>query len=135
MLDIYGEQILELSRHPRHRGAIRKPSAASKDSNPLCGDEIEFQLLIGEDGKITDAKFSGQGCAISMASADLIANELIDKKLSSVKGFDKAAVFSLLGMHPGPSRVKCALLPLKVVKMAAYSKLGAQLTEKEAAME
>ncbi|MEZ4087205.1 MAG: iron-sulfur cluster assembly scaffold protein [Candidatus Gracilibacteria bacterium] len=87
------------------------------DSNPLCGDKLEIGLQI-EDGKIVDAMFSGEGCAISQASASMLLDEVIGKSLDEVKGLEKQFVYDMLGVPLTTNRVKCALLSFVIVQQA-----------------
>jgi len=126
--DIYRDIILDYYRHPRNAGELPNADVRAKDSNPLCGDIIEMQLKIN-DGKIDDIRFQGKGCAISQASASMLTEVIKGKSLDDVKSMGKSDVLDLLGIDPGPTRIKCALLGLKVVKLAVYGFLGQAITE------
>jgi nitrogen fixation NifU-like protein len=126
--DIYKDIILDYYRHPRNFGDLPDPDVRAKDSNPLCGDVIEMQLKI-KDGRIDDLRFKGRGCAISQASASMLTELVKGKTLEEVKLLVKDDVLNMLGIDPGPTRIKCALLGLKVVKLAAYGYLGQAVTE------
>jgi nitrogen fixation NifU-like protein len=126
--DIYKDIILDYYRHPRNNGDLPDANVRAKDSNPLCGDIIEMQLKIG-DGKISDIRFKGKGCAISQASASMLTEAAKGKTVEEVKAMEKADVLDLLGIDPGPTRIKCALLGLKVLKLAVYLHLGQTVTE------
>jgi nitrogen fixation protein NifU and related proteins len=126
--DIYKDIILDYYRNPRNFGDLPNPDVRAKDSNPLCGDIIEMQLKI-EDGKIEDIRFKGKGCAISQASASMLTETVKGKTLDEVKSMSKTDVLNLLGIDPGPTRIKCALLSLKVVKLGVYGYLGQAITE------
>ena len=126
--DIYKDIILDYYRHPRNNGDLPDANVRAKDSNPLCGDIIEMQLKIG-DGKISDIRFKGKGCAISQASASMLTEAAKGKTVEEVKAMEKAYVLDLLGIDPGPTRIKCALLGLKVLKLAVYLHLGQTVTE------
>ena len=84
----------------------------------------------GWEGKITEAAFSGHGCAISQASADLLLESVIGKTLDEVKRLTKQDVLDNLGIDLGPVRLKCALLPLKVLKASVYG-LGVPVEDLE----
>ncbi|HZY41031.1 MAG TPA: iron-sulfur cluster assembly scaffold protein, partial [Anaerolineae bacterium] len=90
-----------------------------EDSNPLCGDKIRINIKL-KNNIVEEVKFSGKGCAISQASASMLTDELIGKSLDEIKKMDKQFVLDLLGIPLGPTRIKCALLPLKVIKAGAY---------------
>ena len=121
--DIYREIILDYYRNPRNCGKIQDPDIAQRDSNPLCGDELEMHLNIKDD-KVADVKFTGKGCAISQASASMLTELILGKDFEYVKKLTKEDILDNLGLHDlGPARIKCALLSLKVLKSGLYSYL------------
>ncbi|GEM_PF-583657 len=118
--DLYRELILDAYKNPRNRGRLEEPDASYEDENPLCGDVIRMDLEI-RNGVIEAAKFSGHGCAISQASADLILERVKGQPVEVVLSLSREDVFEELGVESlTVSRVKCAMLPLKVLKAAAY---------------
>ncbi len=119
MDDLYREIIIDHYQHPHNHGALDNPDITYEDSNPLCGDKIRIDLK-AKDNIVQDVKFDGKGCAISQASASMLTDELIGKSLDEIKKIDKDFVFKMLGIPLSPTRVKCALLSLKVVKAGAY---------------
>ena len=126
--DIYKDIILDYYRNPRNFGDIQNPDVRAKDSNPLCGDIVEMQLKIN-DGKVENLRFKGKGCAISQASASMLTEIAKGKTLDEIKAMGKNDVLAFLGIDPGPTRIKCALLGLKVLKLAVYGYLGQTVTE------
>ncbi len=130
--DIYRELILDYYRNPRNFGKLEKFDIDSRDTNPLCGDEIEMQIRVGDGQNIEEIKFTGKGCAISQASASLLTELAKGKRLEWVKEVVKEDVFKMLGDPDlGPSRVKCALLGMKVLKTGVYGYLGAHYDDPE----
>ena len=130
--DIYRELILDYYRHPRNFGKLEKYDITAHDSNPLCGDEIDMQIKVGDGQKIQEIKFSGKGCAISQASASMLTELAKGKPLDWVKDVSKEDIFKMLGNPDlGPSRVKCALLGMKVLKTGVYGYLGSHYEEPE----
>jgi nitrogen fixation NifU-like protein len=119
MDQLYRELIIDHYQHPHNHGTIENADISYEDTNPLCGDKIRIDMKV-RDGIVEDVKFTGKGCAISQASASMLTDEIKGKTLEEVKRLDKQTVFDLVGIPLGPSRVKCALLPLKVVKTGAY---------------
>ena len=89
MDDLYREIIIEHYKNPGYRGHLDPHDLMFEDSNPLCGDHIEITLQVGADGKVTDARFDGHGCAISQASADLLIEAVIGKSLDEIKTLNK----------------------------------------------
>lgn len=119
MDDLYREIILDHYQHPHNHGTLPDADVSYEDSNPLCGDRIRMDLKI-KNGVVEDVKFSGRGCAISQASASMLTDEIKGKSLEEIRHIDKQVILDLLGIPLGPTRIKCALLPLKVMKAGAY---------------
>jgi len=120
MDDLYRELIIERYKSPLYRGELDPHDISFEDDNPLCGDHIRIDLRLDENQIVTEAAFSGQGCAISQASADLLVESIRGKSLDAVKALSKDDVLEMLGIELGPVRLKCALLSLKVLKAGAY---------------
>lgn len=128
--DIYKEIILDYYRHPRNYGKLEKYDISARDSNPLCGDEVEMQIGVSDGGRIGEIKFYGKGCAISLASASMLTELAKGKPLEWVRELSKEDVLKMLGNPDlGPARIKCALLGMKVIKTGVYGYLGAKLTD------
>lgn len=120
MDDLYREVILDHYKNPGYRGELDPHDITFEDENPLCGDHIRIDLRVDEQGVITEAAFSGHGCAISQASADLLLESIIGKNVDEVKSLTKDDILEMLGIELGPVRLKCALLSLKVLKAGVY---------------
>ncbi|HZS88300.1 MAG TPA: iron-sulfur cluster assembly scaffold protein [Chloroflexota bacterium] len=129
MYDIYQDQIMDHYRNPRNRGRLDAPDASYEDQNPLCGDTIRMDLryeppLNGdtapEQRRIAEVRFSGTGCAISQATASLLTEMVEGKTVAEARDFTKEQLLDELGITLSPTRLKCALLSLKVFKAALY---------------
>ena len=126
---MYAEIIMDYYRNPKNYGKMEHPDAQSKDVNISCGDEVEIHMAIGK-GKIRDILFSGKGCAISLAATSMLTEAVRGKDINEAIVLKKEDVLALLSIPVSPMRLKCALLGLKVFKMAAYQFLG-KLNEEE----
>jgi nitrogen fixation NifU-like protein len=115
----YREYILDHYKNPRNYGRLDHPDITHEEDNPLCGDVVGMDFQI-RDGVIADIRFHGRGCAISQASASLLTERLKGIALDDAKKIDKNDVLGELGIQISPARIKCALLPLKVLKVGAY---------------
>jgi len=117
--DLYKENILDHYKNPRNYGEIENPDISYFDTNPLCGDELQLQIKV-KDGKAEDVKFKGKGCSISQASASMLTEMILGQDMEEVKKIGKKEILDAVGLQLGPSRIKCALLSLKVLKAGAY---------------
>jgi nitrogen fixation NifU-like protein len=123
--DLYRRVIMDHYKTPRNRGAFESSDVVTIDlNNPTCGDKISLQMQI-EDGIVKDAKFTGEGCSISLSSASMMTDavkgktieealELADNFSGLMKGesveFEYEDIESLSGVNKFPARIKCATL-------------------------
>jgi SUF system NifU family Fe-S assembly protein len=131
--DLYRELILDHYRHPRNKGELDKRTARVEGYNPLCGDEVEVDLLIDDEGVIEDVAFKGRGCSISQASGSMMtdavkghtreeARQILDAftKMMTDPELEPAAELGDLEAFQGvarfPIRVKCATLAWRVLE-------------------
>ena len=118
--NMYREQIIDLYEHPLNKGVLEAADFSYEEDNPLCGDVIRIDVKVDDQERVADIKWSGNGCAISQASASLLTEEIKGKSLEEVKAFSKDELLELLGIPLSMARVKCALLSLKVLKAGVY---------------
>jgi nitrogen fixation protein NifU and related proteins len=127
--DLYQEIILDRGRHPRHGRPLEQFDATAKGDNPMCGDRVQVYVRRSGEGTVADVGFVARGCAISVASADLMADAVVGQTRDDVgglfEGFSElvrtgtcpacsealADLMPLGGVHNYPSRMKCATLP------------------------
>jgi nitrogen fixation NifU-like protein len=131
--DLYRELILDHYRHPHNRGELAGATARVEGYNPLCGDEIEVDMLIDAEGVIEDVAFRGRGCSISQASASMMTDAvkgrsrqearrimdaftkmMTDPELAPAAELDDLEAFQ--GVAKFPVRVKCATLAWRVLE-------------------
>ncbi|MEM7124883.1 MAG: Fe-S cluster assembly sulfur transfer protein SufU [Chloroflexota bacterium] len=119
----YREAILDHYKHPRRKGHLDNPDFQAHDHNPFCGDEVTIELKVADD-TIVDASFHGHGCAISQATTSMLMEDIVGLRVEEVKQWDKEYILEMLGIEIGPVRLKCALLPLDVLRQAMGTNAG-----------
>ena len=143
----YSDIIIEHSQFPRHHGTIENPTHQGRGENPFCGDRVSLQFLVNAEGIIEKAAVESVGCAISTASASLLAShlqglslpeaeKLFDQIRNTVIGeadenvdeqLGELAALAFAGRYP--SRVKCATLAWHVLKHALQQDDSVATTE------
>jgi nitrogen fixation protein NifU and related proteins len=138
--DLYSEILLDHYRLPRNKGHLEHPTLSVQGVNPLCGDDLTFDLEF-EGDILKQIRFTGKGCAISMASASMLTEMLEGKAISEIEqwiahfrdfiregrepdGVDMGDIGSLSGISKLPVRVKCATLPWTTIEEALHRYRG-----------
>jgi nitrogen fixation NifU-like protein len=126
--ELYRERILEHARAPHNwsppASPLERVDLQYRDLNPVCGDDLTVKLAVQPDGQILDVRFEGHGCAICRAAASMVSDEVRHRRTSELLGLDQSFILQLLGTEIPPLRLRCALLPLKVLKSAALGRLA-----------
>ncbi len=126
MQEMFREVILDHARNQRNWSLLEPNDFDHEESNPLCGDRLRLTLRVREDGTIRELGWDGEGCAISQASASMFGEELLGMALDDARQINKQQLLDNIGLRLSINRVKCALLPLKVLIVGAYGKTGSE---------
>jgi nitrogen fixation NifU-like protein len=115
MEDMYREHILDHYGHPRNEGTLEDADISCELDNPVCGDVVRLDVKLS-DGRVSEARFSGCGCVISIASASMFTEEILGKTVEELRALQDEDVFSMLGITLPLARANCGLLPLRVLR-------------------
>jgi len=114
--DMYTDIILDHYKNPRNSGMLKNPSAHVVEYNPLCGDTIRLSLHVSKEGKITDIKFIGEGCALSQASMSLLGERVKGKKVTTIKRMKTSDIQKIMFLKTiTSSRISCISLGLQAL--------------------
>ncbi len=130
----YIEFILDHYNHPRQKGTLEDPDILVNGGNPGCGDVVTLYVKLDDNDRITDVKFDGQGCTISMAASSLLMEKVLGKTLAEVEAMDYAELIDELGREVVQSRLRCATLAMDTLKVGAreypsHKKIGKKLIQ------
>jgi len=112
--DIYKENIIDHYKHPRNNTVLEHADIIAAASNPLCGDNVTIYLAL-QDNTITNATFTGRGCAISQAAASMLTDHIQSKSLQDVTALTPHHITALLGITLSIIRMRCATLILNAL--------------------
>lgn len=124
--------ILDHYENPRHHGPLEGADVVMRGGNPGCGDIVTLYLKLGDDERIADVSFEGEGCTISQAAASIVTEKLIGKTLAEVTAMDAGTIIEEMGQEVVANRLKCATLAINTAK-AAEKKYHAGQAAKNAA--
>jgi nitrogen fixation protein NifU and related proteins len=113
--NLYKEELMDHYRHPRNYGTLDNPHITGQMVNSACGDSVSFQAYI-QDNNIAELKFQASGCVISQATASLLTERCKGHTLAAIKNMTKDDITALVGIALGPTRLRCALLPLEALQ-------------------
>jgi nitrogen fixation NifU-like protein len=114
---LYSTVIRDRFRRPRYRGVIERPDVSGEDVNPLCGDRVRVQARLA-DGRVVEGRWTGDCCAISAASADVLLEMVTGQPAARVRELTPQSILERLDSDIRPSRMKCVALPLTVLQGA-----------------
>lgn len=117
MESIYSKRLLDHYGHPRNLGKLENADISRERNSPVCGDVVRLDVRL-EDGHVSDARFSGRGCVVSMASASMLTEKIKGKTVMELRALQDEDILEMLGVPLGPVRTKCGLLPLRVLQTA-----------------
>ena len=115
MESFYREHILDHYRHPRNQGTLEDADISCEQDNPVCGDVVRLDIQLSDD-RVSEVRFSGRGCVISMAAASMLTEEVLGKSVEELRALQDEDVFRMLGITLGLVRAKCGLLPLRALQ-------------------
>ena len=114
---LYSDVIRQRFRQPHFRGRLAAPDAMFEDVNPLCGDRIRMECRL-DDGRVAEARFTGDSCAIAAASADVLLELAVGQPVEAIQRVTVADILKRLEADIRPARMKCVALPLHVLQGA-----------------
>lgn len=120
MYDMYRENILDHAQNPRFPGILNPADVDHEEHNPLCGDRLHLTLRLDENQRVNEIAWDGEGCAISQATASMLAEEILGKTVDEVRQLKRDDVLELIGFPLTINRMKCALLSLKTLMIGLY---------------
>ena len=125
-MDLYAQNILDRYKHPFYKDKTLVPTCSHLEANHSCGDKVEVKVIFTNE-KASSYSFSGVGCAISMASADMLGDVVQGLSADQVLKLSKDSIYEVLGIEISERRSKCALLSLMALQNAILGLRGEPL--------
>ena len=118
--DMYRQQILDHYKSPRNYGELEDPTFSHTGENPSCGDTIQMDVQLDDEGsEIEYVTFTGDGCAISQASASMLSERLVGMTVEELQALETEDITDMLGVTISPMRIPCAVLGNQVAQDGA----------------
>lgn len=118
----YSELIIDVYKNPQHKKRLVDATVSQSGANVTCGDRVRMYARL-ENNTIAECSFEAEGCAISLAAADLLCSGVAGKKPAEIAAMGLSGLSAILEFEPSPARVKCALLPLETLQLALQKDL------------
>jgi nitrogen fixation NifU-like protein len=115
----YNQNLLDHAKNPRNYGKLAQPTIVREESNPFCGDQIQMDIQLDQN-RIVDIRFSGRGCAVSLAAVSMLTEMVKNRTLDQLESLSGEDMLATLGVSIKRSRQKCAFLGLKIFRSAVY---------------
>jgi nitrogen fixation NifU-like protein len=124
---LYGELIRDHYRQPRNYGSLEHPDIKYEDVNPLCGDRIRIEATVDSHERIAQIRFRGDACIISQAASSILTEMVKGWSIDAIEALGPSEILKALEAPIRPARIKCAVLPLEILKsgVASYRRLQA----------
>jgi nitrogen fixation NifU-like protein len=120
---MYSGRLMDHYRRPRNAGRLEAPDAAAEEYNPLCGDRVLIEARL-DAGQVVAARFSGQGCALCLGAASILAEWIEGRRLDDLRAMNDEAFLAQLDAYIPAARLRCALLPWAAFRRAAWGEAG-----------
>lgn len=111
MQSLYKDYLLDHYRYPRNAGILVDANCRSEQENPACGDAVSMTGRL-EQGILCEVRFAARGCVICVAGSSLLSDQIVGLTVQELSALDATMMITMLGIPLGPTRLKCALLPL-----------------------
>lgn len=122
--ELYRQNILELYKHPHNKREMTDATLSGVGVNVSCGDKINFYIKLdlptgqAGDDRVSGVSFTGDGCAISIASVSMLTDKVKNKTLDELRALAPGDIYNMLGVQISPGRVNCALLGYEAMNHA-----------------
>lgn len=110
-MNFYAQELVDHYKNPKNLGELKDPDFKTEEYNPSCGDKVQFFVCLHDD-RISAISFLGFGCVISQATASMLSEYVKNIPIDEILALDAAAITNLIKLELGPTRLRCALLPL-----------------------
>jgi nitrogen fixation NifU-like protein len=119
---MYNDEVMDRYQNPAKNGKMEDFEIKIDEASSTCGDRVVLYIKTDGNGRISDMRWQGEGCILSVVSTDMFCENAIGKEINLLKGQDDLAFVENFPIKISPGRINCVMLPLRAFRRGTKEK-------------